>query len=612
MESIPPAPPAIVVVSHDDAVAAAESAAEAEYWAGVAQSPQYPPGGQPGEYVTPQAGGAFGWFDPSTTYGLKPANGARSIGQGELLLLADHAANVHGDGVTEDTGLVQLMSTARAYGAMVRFTPGKTYVTSAPLNPTGCTLDMRGATLQAVTGVAAPNLLQPTGAFTLIGGTLDTTTGVDPGVSTQGAGVYLAGAAGWTEPVLIQGTTVRAHQTGIRLFSTTTINDPANAAPGATLIDSVVITRATVGIDSRNLAGVIVRGCNISGVTGSGIYARQCRGWKAIGNTITAGGHGIVFISMLDPVVAENIVTSCGQSGICLGGDSTLVTATSNPVIANNVCRGNTDSGITCDPSRTGQSGIPVPTYGAVVGNTCAGNGIHGIVLTNAQHMAATGNQCHHNTSAGISPSTADTVVQGNHCTANGTYGLAYFYNAAAQYGRHRIGVNYLDGNTSGQLLVAAGVFDVTFPPGRRLIKTADQTLPQSSSTLVAVTDLSTTVEPGTYLVEGSVIYDASTTADISVAWNRPTGTTGDWTPNGLISTTSTGSGSISKNNATSLGTGLTLGGIGVGARVTMSPVGRFVVTTTGTLGLTAAQNNPEATDVTIRAGSWLLVTRIG
>ncbi len=99
---------------------------------------------------------AVTWSDLDATYALKPDNGARAVGQGELVLNVRDFGAV-GDGVTDDTAAIQAaLDVASANGCTVLVPgPNRTYLASQLVLPYRCTLEIRaGVTLRRLAGDA--------------------------------------------------------------------------------------------------------------------------------------------------------------------------------------------------------------------------------------------------------------------------------------------------------------------------------------------------------------------------------------------------------------------------------------------------------------------------
>lgn len=148
------------------------------------------------------------------------------------------------------------------------------------------------------------------------------------------------------------------------------------------------------------------------------------------------------------------------------------------------------------------------------------------------------------------------------------------------------------------EVLAAAGVSTI-------LYKSAD-TVRNNTNTRTDDPHLTTTVEAGTYLVEGFLHYNATTTADLGIQFTVPGSSTWYWSPFGPPN-------NASGNTAISIGRfasqSFQLGGIG--ANVAAAPKGYLVVPASGTFALSWAQWVAEVSDATLYAGSWLRLTKI-
>lgn len=141
--------------------------------------------------------------------------------------------------------------------------------------------------------------------------------------------------------------------------------------------------------------------------------------------------------------------------------------------------------------------------------------------------------------------------------------------------------------------------------------KAADQFV-NAVATIANDTDLHLSlVANAVYKFEAYLVYDGSTTADMDVKWNVPTGITGGWS--GQLF----GSGASTTNSVQDLGqhawgSTVTLGAVGVATEVCVPMRGLIIVgSTAGTLQLEWAQHVSDATNLTVRTGSYLGLKRV-
>lgn len=119
-------------------------------------------------------------------------------------------------------------------------------------------------------------------------------------------------------------------------------------------------------------------------------------------------------------------------------------------------------------------------------------------------------------------------------------------------------------------------------------------------------------VNGGTYYLEGVMIYDSSTTADIKFSINSPAAGTSRLCGQGLALGATTLEGDMRNAVISTVDAPIAFGGIGVGTLVTASLSGFLTPSASGTLQLRAAQNTVDATQSTLRIGSWMRVVRTG
>lgn len=140
--------------------------------------------------------------------------------------------------------------------------------------------------------------------------------------------------------------------------------------------------------------------------------------------------------------------------------------------------------------------------------------------------------------------------------------------------------------------------------------KTADQ-LVNNTTTYADATGLTVAVTAGnTYKVEGIIVYNTTLAAGINLKLTGPTGT-GSWTfaslsGNGTSTDTGNTRWAMSSNG---VGTGRP-GGAG-GSDIAAYVRGIFLPTANGNFQFAFAQNVATAVDTTVRANSWIELTRM-
>lgn len=143
--------------------------------------------------------------------------------------------------------------------------------------------------------------------------------------------------------------------------------------------------------------------------------------------------------------------------------------------------------------------------------------------------------------------------------------------------------------------------------------RSALDTTRNNTATLAADPALTVPVVAGAiYEVRGMVTYSASTAADLQIGWNYPSGSTMEWTPDGLSIGTTGLTGQMNRTRLAINGVGQ-VGGAGptAGSRAIATPRGLLTAGADGNLTLTWAQAVAEASDATVYAGSYLTVQRI-
>jgi hypothetical protein len=152
----------------------------------------------------------------------------------------------------------------------------------------------------------------------------------------------------------------------------------------------------------------------------------------------------------------------------------------------------------------------------------------------------------------------------------------------------------------------------------QRRVLSSDQTF-TSNVTLATVLSAAVSADEQ-YLIEGVVFCDGGQTGDVKVRLQATsaTGATGTFgiSGNPATSNASTTASSFNPTNAVAIavtgGSAVTAGLIGTGLTQAMPITGLVtIVGTAGTLDVQAAQSTSDATATTVRAGSWLRLTRV-
>jgi len=141
-----------------------------------------------------------------------------------------------------------------------------------------------------------------------------------------------------------------------------------------------------------------------------------------------------------------------------------------------------------------------------------------------------------------------------------------------------------------------------------RRMRTTNATPIISNTTLVADAVLLVTLDvTGTFSIRGRLYYDASTAGDVRMALNFPAVTAAKW---GLLGRNATTQTNIDAITATASASPLQAGGNGVGTETFFDFEGFITTTATGTLQVSYAQGTSDATNLTIRSGSFLEVIK--
>lgn len=114
-----------------------------------------------------------------------------------------------------------------------------------------------------------------------------------------------------------------------------------------------------------------------------------------------------------------------------------------------------------------------------------------------------------------------------------------------------------------------------------------------------------------TYQWDATIFYDSSAVADIRFAFTTPTFSAMRWSIVGLATTAAGNEGDMRVASVAVSGTSTQVGGIGVGTIITARIEGYITTTAAGNIQLQFAQQNLDATNTTLRNGSYLRTWRV-
>lgn len=142
-----------------------------------------------------------------------------------------------------------------------------------------------------------------------------------------------------------------------------------------------------------------------------------------------------------------------------------------------------------------------------------------------------------------------------------------------------------------------------------RRMRTTNATAINNSTTLVSDAVLQVPLDViGTFRFYGRIYYDASTVADMKLAFTWPATTAAKWGLMGRDAATAT---NITAAVATASGSAVAAGGNGVGTSTFLNFDGYVTTSATGTLVTQYAQNALEVSNFTVQSGSWLEVLKV-
>lgn len=543
-----------------------------------------------------------------------------------------------GDGVTDDAAAINaaFVAAGTSRGTVV-FAGGKTYAAAAPLIPATATSGHleHGATIKATAALTALlDLSGKTGVRVGGHGTLDfatfpTAAGVNSSATTvdcevTGLNMSDDGLANGVFPVNINGA-VRMKVSACGFIGVTRGVRIAGANDSCTVADNFfsdwgqraifVIGTATEASADLSITGnrLVVptqaadvrQPISFQGASGAFHMRPRVARNTVIGNYLahhvtTDGVYGAEAGGTADAIslhwckdgdVAGNTIAGSGEVGITIANGCVRTKARANTIVDSNSC------GIAI-----GSSLAQVVDCSAV-GNTLTNNGHEwsstpvrtgvqvGVWVQNAIGGLVDGNEC-------VDDQATPTQIS-----------VVYLKDTSAV----TIGVNPRRGGTSRLVNASSAgntltVFD-TLP--RRKAKTADQIV-NDSTALVNDTALSLPVESlAVYQVEAYLLYNSTTTADLSIKWAVPTATAFAWTPNSPSAGTPSATGDVNRIGLLAASQ-ITVGGGGAPDMVAL-PTGTLTVgATSGNLTLQFAQATAEVSDTILRAGSWIKLTRIG
>lgn len=150
-------------------------------------------------------------------------------------------------------------------------------------------------------------------------------------------------------------------------------------------------------------------------------------------------------------------------------------------------------------------------------------------------------------------------------------------------------------------------------PYSIELMRCTADTTRNNSTTLLDATGLSLSLAANaTYCFHGCLIYTSGATPDIKFAWTIPSGMTGWWALWPTVQAAAGTVGDVSCFWDTDFGAAQGAGGSDtLSGKCSVLPHGYVVTTNAGTLQVQFAQVTANASNTTVKIGSWLNFTRV-
>lgn len=450
----------------------------------------------------------------STIKAIAPTNGARAVGQGEIVLrVADYGAD--NAALADQGAAIQacLDAANTRGGAIVELTEGVTYSITTALKPKSNTKIVGRGTLKAVGSLTTYLMLvQNVSNVSLNDFTIDMNK-ADPTTNPNGTTNQNSNAT--QQGIYVSQTSATVGGSNIRINGVTVKNGWQRGI-------------AVVASGSNVLTDIFITDCVITNCSERGIYVTAkgnadlttpstSRRIRILRNTISGVGNvGIQVVGCSYVWVNDNVLDGAGStsSGIVFSttGSTSLVTdfecsgnkiigyITTSPAtvwgivvsvncvrfsVADNVING-CAGGISCDVTDAANPDAVVNTNGVVSGNSVSGSiGNHGININRCGNLSLVGNSFVGNANSiacGIAVSnSAYCTISGNTCNNNGRYGIA-IYGTNAGTGGHTIGPNTLVGN-------GTAAFSSSNPPIPIIQTVTDTTLSDSASSVRTTLD---------------------------------------------------------------------------------------------------------------------------
>lgn len=577
-----------------------------------------PPSGTPDGAVATAQGGAADWRLLTAT----------DVGAAAVMRIEDIGVLT---GVDDSTLFQTRLTAAAAARVPLRLTPGVTYRAHGITVPAGAEIDARGATVKVPDSVTALNIFNGSSAWTLRGGTFDgnKASTTDGGVNSTSCGIYQsATSAGWSGTVqLLEGPVFQNfHQPAIHMITDiTSLTDADNAPPSAAYLDRVEVAHnALIGIRLTGLTDVKLVAPYAHDNGSHGIRTFLCKRPVATNvRSISNTSHGFTSLYCVDQQI-DGVFDNNGNDGLVIGGDSTSPTNAPGRrfQLGRIIARSNTSHGVAFDASITG-SNLPVPVWGSVTQILAEYNGGDGVIVTSSQYLDLGVVEANHNTAHGLDISSANVGFSILRARSNGQKGLALQGSAGSpNWGHHMVGILDLSGNTPddtitlGSPLATCSYAQTGLVPPQPLVKfKTAATTRSNTATLTDDPDLAfASVAIGTYLIDGFIPYDATTTEDFVFGFDVPTGSTIVWSTDGPTGgASSAGATQVNRAMSTSTTGGPNNGGVGAGSSngLVALPKGLLTITTAGPVALKWAQNVAAATNCTVEAGAWLRLIQV-